>query len=521
MYFYSPSRRSWKVAAGVAVAAIAALASVSPVAAAAPEDPVPVQKNFFELTFVSAGGSKASGFGLLAANTDSSSGPSLAVEISGLPVDTSYRARLAGPADTNTTPTTCAGNLDPFGPNYFSYDGFDTIDTGDEGVLRWTYDSMAPFSGNEILDLNNGEPAVVIVDAANKVVACAPLGGTANLISNPTSRNFPVAITGGLSPVYLNNSGIKVSGNVNLTATLLTYDITFTGENLINNFSGVGLENHIMMLRSSDNCGDGSLTKALQSVEQMITNYGNPTTPVTAANLEDAWGRSPLSNSNELRVQGSTVLSTSDHNVVKDWGIVLLGLESASQNQPGGPGTLQTRQMTPSACVSFVDKVSEMGPGTADATTLTDVLAASDYRTNATNTGKDQEILRLYTAFFNRTPDVAGVQYWIAVSKGQGGPVANRRVYGTLELSGFFTGSTEFKTTFGSVSAADFVDTVYQNVLGRTGEPAGVAYWNDILNGTNLSGSNAALTKGSRAQVVYYVAINNEFINRLPYAPTT
>ncbi len=169
---------------------------------------------------------------------------------------------------------------------------------------------------------------------------------------------------------------------------------------------------------------------------------------------------------------------------------------------------------TPEPPVAFSGTVAE-------ATSIDEILAASDYRSNAENKGKDQEILRLYTAFFNRTPDVAGVKYWIAVSKGQEGPVANRRVYGTLELSGFFTGSTEFKTTFGSVSDADFVDTVYQNVLGRTGEPAGVAYWNDILNGTNLSGSNAALTKGTRAQVVYYVAINNEFINRLPYAPTT
>ncbi|NNF53516.1 MAG: DUF4214 domain-containing protein [Acidimicrobiales bacterium] len=156
----------------------------------------------------------------------------------------------------------------------------------------------------------------------------------------------------------------------------------------------------------------------------------------------------------------------------------------------------------------------------AEATTIDEILAASDYRANASNTGKDQEILRLYTAFFNReTPDINGAKYWIAVSKGEAGDPANLRVYGTLELSGFFAASTEFKNTFGNVSDADFVDTVYQNVLGRPGEAKGVAYWNDILNGTNVSGDNPTLTKGTRAQVVYYVAINNEFINRLPYAP--
>lgn len=511
MHSHTPSSRSWKVAAGVAVAAIAALASVSPVAAADPEPPVSVQKNFFQLTFSPAGGSSASGIGLVAANTDSSSGPSLAVEISGLAVDTPYRARLAGPADGDTAPTTCAGNLAPFSANDFSYLGDNTIDTGDEGVLRWTYDSMAPFSGADIADLNNGEPAVVIVDAADNVVACAPLGGTANLISNPTSRNFPVAISGGQSPVYLNNSGIKISGNVNLTATLLTYDFTLFGDNLINNASG-GLENHIMMLRQTDNCGDGSLTTALQNVEQMITNYGNPTTPVTSANLVDAWGRSPLSSSSVLRVQGSTIISTADHNVVKDWGIVLLGLESGSTAQPGGANTLQTRQMTPSACIALVDKASEVGPGTvADALTLNELVSASDY-----NTAKDPEILRLYNAFFGREPDVKGVQYWIAVSRGE----IDGKTYGTLPIAGFFAQGNEFNDTFASApNNSVFLERVYLNILGRQGEAAGVAYWTDILNGTNNSGKNPTRTVGTRAQVVYYVAINAEFVNRKPYLP--
>lgn len=156
----------------------------------------------------------------------------------------------------------------------------------------------------------------------------------------------------------------------------------------------------------------------------------------------------------------------------------------------------------------------------AEATSIEEILAASDYRTNADNTGKDQQILRLYTAFFNRDPDVGGVQYWIAVSKGEAGPEANRREYSIREIAGFFVPSTEFQNAFASVDNDMFVDTVYDNVLGREGEAAGVAYWNDILNGTNLSGANPDLLQGSRADVVFYVAINQEFINRLPYAPT-
>ncbi len=154
----------------------------------------------------------------------------------------------------------------------------------------------------------------------------------------------------------------------------------------------------------------------------------------------------------------------------------------------------------------------------ADATTLEEIQAGSDYRASADNKGVDQEIMRLYTAFFNRQPDVAGVQYWIAVSKGEAGPEANRRVYNTLEIAGFFVPSNEFQNTFASVPNDEFVDAVYLNVLARAGEATGVAYWNDILNGTNLGGGNADLTQGTRAEVVYYVAINQEFVNRLPYA---
>ncbi len=151
----------------------------------------------------------------------------------------------------------------------------------------------------------------------------------------------------------------------------------------------------------------------------------------------------------------------------------------------------------------------------AEATTLEEILMASDYRANATNTGTDQEIMRLYQAFFGRDPDVAGVQYWISVSKGE----VNGTVYSTLELAGFFPGaSDEFANQFEGISNQAFVDAVYQNVLGREGEAAGVAYWNDILDGTNNSGNNPALSQGTRADVVYYVAINQEFINREPYA---
>jgi hypothetical protein len=156
----------------------------------------------------------------------------------------------------------------------------------------------------------------------------------------------------------------------------------------------------------------------------------------------------------------------------------------------------------------------------AEATTIEDIQRASDFRSTPDNKGTDQEILRLYTAFFNREPDAAGVKYWIAVSKGEEGDPANRRVYNTLEIAEFFMPQQEFINAFETVSDAEFVDTVYANVLGRPGDTAGLGYWNDILNGTNLSGLNSALAQAeNRGELVYYVALSQELVNRRPYAP--
>jgi hypothetical protein len=84
-------------------------------------------------------------------------------------------------------------------------------------------------------------------------------------------------------------------------------------------------------------------------------------------------------------------------------------------------------------------------------------------------------IYMLYQATFNRTPDAAGLGYWIAqVDKG-----AN--IITTAAAS--FVQSPEFVAKYGSnPTNASYVDNLYQNVLHRAGESGGVAYWNQQLN---------------------------------------
>ncbi len=88
-----------------------------------------------------------------------------------------------------------------------------------------------------------------------------------------------------------------------------------------------------------------------------------------------------------------------------------------------------------------------------------------------------EPINRLYWAYFHRTPDAGGVQYWIG---------RLRAGAGVAEISNAFVGSAEFRATYGSLSDAAFVDLVYRNVLNRAADLGGLSYWIGQLVGHAL-----------------------------------
>jgi hypothetical protein len=81
---------------------------------------------------------------------------------------------------------------------------------------------------------------------------------------------------------------------------------------------------------------------------------------------------------------------------------------------------------------------------------------------------------RLYKAAFARTPDAAGVGYWIGLMD-QG-----------LALSAVaqgFVSSQEYRSAYGAdPSNRDLVTKYYQNILGRAPEQAGLDYWVSVLD---------------------------------------
>jgi uncharacterized delta-60 repeat protein len=82
-------------------------------------------------------------------------------------------------------------------------------------------------------------------------------------------------------------------------------------------------------------------------------------------------------------------------------------------------------------------------------------------------------VTRLYMAYFDRLPDLAGLQFYIGYLRGTG----------TLQsISNVFAGSPEFSATYGYLTHEQFVRLVYQNVLGREPDAAGLEYWTTRLD---------------------------------------
>ena len=103
---------------------------------------------------------------------------------------------------------------------------------------------------------------------------------------------------------------------------------------------------------------------------------------------------------------------------------------------------------------------------------------------------------RLYSAYFERLPDYSGYGYW----------TGKLRAGSSLKkVSDTFAASSEFTTKYGSLSNTAFVQLVYQNVLKRSPDSAGLAYWVGKLNKKTAS----------RGQVMLNFSESNENVNKM------
>jgi alpha-tubulin suppressor-like RCC1 family protein len=109
--------------------------------------------------------------------------------------------------------------------------------------------------------------------------------------------------------------------------------------------------------------------------------------------------------------------------------------------------------------------------------------------------GQVAPVGRLYWAYFGRIPDYSGLTYWV-----------RKRRAGTnlTTISQRFASSSEFTRTYGTLSNRAFVELVYNNVLGRPGDAAGIASWTKKLDAKSKS----------RGQVMVGFSESSEYIRK-------
>ncbi|MGI4843908.1 MAG: DUF4214 domain-containing protein [Janthinobacterium lividum] len=121
--------------------------------------------------------------------------------------------------------------------------------------------------------------------------------------------------------------------------------------------------------------------------------------------------------------------------------------------------------------------------------------------------GNAGQAYRLYQAAFDRSPDRAGLGYWIA-QLDQGASMN--------AVASAFLQSTEFVALYGAASSdLDFVRTLYSNILHRAPDQPGVDYWKarlddgvsraDVLIGFSESTENQAALIGQISKGMAYL----------------
>jgi hypothetical protein len=119
--------------------------------------------------------------------------------------------------------------------------------------------------------------------------------------------------------------------------------------------------------------------------------------------------------------------------------------------------------------------------------------------------GRIAPVARLYFAYFLRIPDYGGLDFWT-------GFFASNSLDA---VSDFFSRSPEFAARYGALDNPQFVTLVYQNVLGRAPDAAGLAFWTGQLASGAMTRGQVMLGFSESAE--YRAAIANEVYVTMSY----
>lgn len=145
--------------------------------------------------------------------------------------------------------------------------------------------------------------------------------------------------------------------------------------------------------------------------------------------------------------------------------------------------------------------VDNSGAEGADSLLNIERLGFSD-GTLALDIGKWQtsgEAYRLYQAVFSRTPDTAGLKYW--VEQMDGGQTHEQVAHN-------FIVSDEFKTNYGTdLTHAQLVTALYQNALHRAPDTSGYNYWVSLLDDGKITPEQTLINFSESDENVTFVGV--------------
>lgn len=112
--------------------------------------------------------------------------------------------------------------------------------------------------------------------------------------------------------------------------------------------------------------------------------------------------------------------------------------------------------------------------------------------------GNAGQAYRIYQAAFARTPDNDGLKYWIDALDSD---------MTLIDVARGFVSSAEFQSVYGvNPSNLSLVEKLYENVLGRSGEAAGIAFWESELNSGNRDQAQVLMDFAESAENIQGVA---------------
>ena len=101
------------------------------------------------------------------------------------------------------------------------------------------------------------------------------------------------------------------------------------------------------------------------------------------------------------------------------------------------------------------------------------VSPAHIVHTDIRSSTSQEKVAALYVLDFGRAPDQTGLDYWT-------NEMAHGRNLNDIALS--FAGHSRFLSDYGSLNDRQFVEAIYKNGLGNSGDTTGVNYWTDKIS---------------------------------------